>query len=282
VAGTRPILEGETVALTATARWSNGATQSVTNRATWSSEDPRVATVSQQGVVFGLAAGEARVTATFNAVQSTATVSVAGHAHFALSLHVHEGAPTENVSIAGAAVTAVDSGGNPSSGRTDASGRVVLNVRAGPVRITLASNGYETSETGVDVTGEAVLELPLVPVLQELRQSFEYVYPVPPGMPFIDQRRFRVNAHHSGLLIAQYTGTWQTASPQAHTCIEVRDSANRILDHTQGQYDNWAPVIRLAVVAGQAYEVAFYSCNPYGPAATESLAGWAGEVKHPS
>lgn len=282
VTGVRPLLEGETVTLTATAVFSTGATETVTDRVTWSSDDPRIATVSDRGVVAALAAGDTRITATLNGVKGTVTVSVGAQKRFALTLRVHESAPTEDVNIARVAVTAVDSGGTTASGETDAAGGLVLTLKAGPARITLAAAGYEPSEVAVDVTADKVVELPLVPVLQEVRQSFEAVLDKTLRPPFLDQRRFRVNVHHSGVLFVRYTQSALDPFAQAHTCIDIRDATNRSVARTQGVYDNWAPDIRLPVDAGQTYKVIFFSCNPSGLPPTYSLVYWGGEVRHPS
>lgn len=67
---------GGTVQLTATVTLSNGATEDRTSTATWSSENPAVATVAASGVVTAVADGAAGIAASFAAVRGTQNVTV--------------------------------------------------------------------------------------------------------------------------------------------------------------------------------------------------------------
>lgn len=68
---------GETAQLTAIATRSDSSTRDVTDDATWTSSAPATATVSTDGLVTGIAVGNATVTATLNAQTDTTAVTVA-------------------------------------------------------------------------------------------------------------------------------------------------------------------------------------------------------------
>src|SRR5689334_14866993 len=76
VAGTAPPV-GSTAQFSATATLSNNTTQSVTSLAAWQSSNASVVTVNSVGLVTGVGAGEADITATY--------LSVAGRSHVVLS-----------------------------------------------------------------------------------------------------------------------------------------------------------------------------------------------------
>ena len=61
--------------LTATVTLSSGATQDVTDQATWTSSDEEVATVSG-GLVTAVAVGECEVTAAYEGLSGTCAVTV--------------------------------------------------------------------------------------------------------------------------------------------------------------------------------------------------------------
>jgi hypothetical protein len=66
---------GQTSQLVATATFANGTSQVVTNQATWQSSNPTVATVTTTGLVAALTYGTAVVTATFQGVNGSGTVT---------------------------------------------------------------------------------------------------------------------------------------------------------------------------------------------------------------
>ncbi len=75
VSGTAPAV-GTAAQFTATATLSDGSTMDVTSLASWSSSDTSDVTVSTSGVVTGVAAGSAIVTATYSNVTGSLTVAV--------------------------------------------------------------------------------------------------------------------------------------------------------------------------------------------------------------
>jgi hypothetical protein len=76
VSGTAPFI-GTTAPFVATATLSNSASQSVTTQAAWSSSNTTIATVSNDGTVTGVAAGDVDITATYQ--------NVAGHVHVTIT-----------------------------------------------------------------------------------------------------------------------------------------------------------------------------------------------------
>jgi Big-like domain-containing protein len=76
VNGTAPFV-GTTAPFMATATLSNSASQRVTTQAAWSSSNTTIATVSNDGTVTGVAAGDVDITATYQ--------NVAGHAHLTIT-----------------------------------------------------------------------------------------------------------------------------------------------------------------------------------------------------
>ena len=75
---------GSTKPFTATAGYANGATQDVTNQATWSSTDPTVASIqsagqANPGLAKGVAPGNVNITAKLGGVSATTTLNVIGN-----------------------------------------------------------------------------------------------------------------------------------------------------------------------------------------------------------
>jgi hypothetical protein len=67
---------GDTIALTATGTYSNASTADVTATSTWTSDTPSVATVSASGVVTGIHAGTAGISATISSHSGSATATI--------------------------------------------------------------------------------------------------------------------------------------------------------------------------------------------------------------
>jgi hypothetical protein len=276
ISGARTLVEGERVTLVVTVKWSTGATETPASGVTWVSDDARIATVDQQGVVTAVTAGEARIRATFSSVTGTIAFRVSG-APRAVTGAVHESFPTEKTIVAGATVTGVDSEGNKDTAVTDASGRFTLRLVPGTALLTVSASGYDTLIANADLSAE--LSVSLVPGMRVVREGFDYIYPPPAN--FIESRTFRFNVHRTGDIRAGFGPSWESASAQAHTCLEIRDSGNRTLAQARGQYDISAGPISVTVQPG-IYEVKFSSCTPFGGPPIVSLAGFGGEVTHPS
>jgi hypothetical protein len=280
ITGGRSLTEGETVNLVATVRWSTGQTETVTDRVSWTTDDPRIATVDGRGVVTAVAVGEGRIRASFSPVNSTLSIAVSS-GPATVTGRLSESRPTEFVMVGGATVTAVDAAGRTESAVTDAGGRFAVRLIPGLARITVTARGYETMMTSADVARSGTdLSLGVTPELREIRNGFSIDRS---ALPIVAQRTFRADVHHAGELRAAYSGSNTSASAQRHTCLEVRRrSDNRVIAATRGDYDIPAGPIQVQVVAGESYEVKFYSCNPFGPDVIVSMASFGGEIKHPS
>ncbi|SDI41165.1 Ig-like domain (group 2) [Sinosporangium album] len=70
------VVIGATSQLAATATYPDTATRNVTAAAAWSTSNPAIATVSAAGLVTGVAAGTATITATYATLTDTAAVTV--------------------------------------------------------------------------------------------------------------------------------------------------------------------------------------------------------------
>jgi hypothetical protein len=73
---TATIGTGATEQFTATANYSDGSTANVTTTAAWAVGTPTVATINSNGVATGAASGSTPVTASFNGMSGTATLTV--------------------------------------------------------------------------------------------------------------------------------------------------------------------------------------------------------------
>lgn len=76
VTGTAPAI-GASVPFKATATMADGSTQDVTSQSTWSSSNTTIATVSSAGVVTGVAAGAATVSAIYQSISGSDAINVA-------------------------------------------------------------------------------------------------------------------------------------------------------------------------------------------------------------
>lgn len=76
IGGPTTVAEGGTAQLTATAQYSDQASDTVTNQATWTSSNPAVATVSATGLVTALRSGSVDISATFESVVGRRTLPV--------------------------------------------------------------------------------------------------------------------------------------------------------------------------------------------------------------
>lgn len=87
IQGQLMVTEGSTSQLNAIATMSNGTTQNVTSRATWTSSDADIATVSATGLLTGVASGTADISATFSGQTGRETAEVEA-AVFLLTVNV--------------------------------------------------------------------------------------------------------------------------------------------------------------------------------------------------
>ena len=145
---------GGTLLLTATPKDANG--NPLTGRTvTWASSAPAVATVSSTGLVTGMAAGAATITATCEKMSGAAAATVAAPAPLPVaSVSVSPAAPSLTVgATVQLAATPLDASGTPLSGRvvtwatssaavaTVSGSGLVTGVAAGTATITATSEG---------------------------------------------------------------------------------------------------------------------------------------------
>ena len=154
---TSTITAGQTVPLTATLR--DASNNILTGRVVaWSSSNLAIATVSASGVVTGVAAGSATITASSEGKTGTATVSITPKPVASVTVTpatatVNVGATTTLSAIARDADGAVVPGASitwttsNSSRATVSSGGVVTGVSVGTATITATSNGKTGSAT---------------------------------------------------------------------------------------------------------------------------------------
>jgi uncharacterized protein YjdB len=166
---------GGTVQLTATARDASG--NAVTTTITWSSDSPAVAAVNTSGLVTGVAAGTAVITATAGGQSATASITVQ------VPVAAVEVTPATATIGTGETVqlTAAleDASGNPLTGRTvtwsssndgvatvNATG-LVTGVAAGPATITATSEGVSGSAS--ITVQEPVASVDVTPAIDTVR-----------------------------------------------------------------------------------------------------------------
>ena len=161
VAGSSPLV-GATAQFTATATLSDGTTQRVTNLASWSSSDSTIANVSASGVVTGVAAGDADITATYQAIGGKARVTIVRPAPstFTISGTLRDG--TSAGILPNVPIQAADGAGTTRSVTTDASGGFAISgVPPGAVTLTITIAGYEPMTQTTSVSADTHVDLVL-------------------------------------------------------------------------------------------------------------------------
>lgn len=173
----------QTTPLTATATYSDGSTQNITNQATWTSSNVLNATVTTlgtpRGVVTGLLPGAATITAALGGQSASVTVTVtlavvtgisAGTA--ALTLPIGTSAPITVLGQLSDGTTidltsqATFSSTDDSVAAVSASG--VVSARAAGTAAVSATVAGQTVTVNVTVSGIALSQLEISPVLTEL------------------------------------------------------------------------------------------------------------------
>jgi uncharacterized protein YjdB/alpha-tubulin suppressor-like RCC1 family protein len=148
--GSAGLLPGQTIALTATPRDAAGG--QLTGRAvTWTSSAAAVATVTSNGVVTGIAAGSARITANIEGVTSAVTISVLANAVTSVSV-----TPASVSLFAGGtaqlAATAKDTNG------VTLTGRQTYWITSNPAVATVTATGLVTAVSGGNAVITATVE----------------------------------------------------------------------------------------------------------------------------
>lgn len=171
---TTSLSRSATKQFTATGSYSDGTTKDLTATVTWASSAPTIASVSSGGLVTGLAAGSATLTAASGATSAQAQVSVTAATLTALTItpaspSLAKGA-TRQLTAMGAysdgtsrdltgSVTWTSSA--PAVASVNAAG-LVAGVAAGAATISATSGGV-TAQTPVTVTAASLLSLAVTP-----------------------------------------------------------------------------------------------------------------------
>src|SRR5579862_843237 len=164
VSGSAPIT-GAATQFSATAALADGTTQAVTSAAAWTSSNSGVASVSASGVVTGVTAGDADITATYQTISGKAHVTVVRQAPatFTISGTLRDG--TSGGILPRLPVQAADNTGVMRSATTDASGGYAISgVPPGPVTLTVTAVSYEPMTQTAMVSGDTHVDLVLTRV----------------------------------------------------------------------------------------------------------------------
>jgi hypothetical protein len=154
VTGSAPAV-GAAAQFTATATLTNGTTQGATSQATWSSSNPAVATVNGAGLVTGIAAGEADISATFQSIAGRAHITIANTSPivFTLSGTVTDG--TSSGTLPNITLQAVDSVGNSKSAVSNAAGAFsIAGLAPGVATLTASAISYQATRLTVSILGD--------------------------------------------------------------------------------------------------------------------------------
>jgi hypothetical protein len=143
------IQQGTTLQMTAVGNFDDGSTKTLTKGVFWSSSDDGFASVSQSGVVTGVAAGTATISASSGAITGTTTITVTlnnvtaitispnnqnvalgGTTTYTCSATVSGGSPVDVTASVDWSVT--DSGGNPAA-------NISISNQTSPATVTVNS-----------------------------------------------------------------------------------------------------------------------------------------------
>jgi hypothetical protein len=172
IAGPDVVPPGGTAQFTAMAHYSDGSTQDITRDcgSVWRSSDVAVLTISEDGIVSGVAPGETAITLDYWGSPTSGCGIGAGGARrdvmvlppgtFRLSGMVHgEGFP-----VSSAQITVTGGQGPPLSTVSGGDGRYRVYGVAGRVEVRAASAGYHQASLHADIGGHETLNIELTPV----------------------------------------------------------------------------------------------------------------------
>lgn len=167
---------GQTSQLTATATYSDGTIEPVTDRAAWSSTNTAIATVSATGVATFVAVGEVEIRATFKSVTGMARVTVDAVQAVKYDLTGRLTDRDNNRGVENVRVEVTDGPDVQRSATTDVDGRYTLSsLSPGTVTVRITNPKYEPVTRAVTLTGPTRLDVALVPI--------PVAPPAPPAIP---------------------------------------------------------------------------------------------------
>lgn len=157
---------GQTTQLAATASYSDGSTQAVTQGATWTSGNTAVATVSATGLVTFVGLGEADIQATFSGRPGTARVTVIPAPIQRRTLTGTIIDAGRRTGIAGARVEVADGSDSGRSATTAADGGFAVdNLAEGTFTLRVTHRDYDSVQQSVTLAAGARVEIALRPLL---------------------------------------------------------------------------------------------------------------------
>jgi hypothetical protein len=206
---------GQSVQLTASVTLSDGTRSDATTQVAWQSSDVAVATVSSAGLLAIAAPGDADVTATLQAVQGRAHLSVPRppippRTGFDISGVVHESPPTEGIALSGATV-GIHFAGCPScphdneTTTTGADGRFTLpGIDRPGFALIVSKPGYETTQFGVvELPRDQHPDIGLTPAFAMLSERYDFRYQRSECGVYDCRRDISFAVHHGGTLVVQ-------------------------------------------------------------------------------
>jgi Bacterial Ig-like domain (group 2) len=284
IGGVRALEEGATVTLTVSVSVPGGALKDVPEDAavTWSSSNKSIATVSDRGVVTALRTGKVDIGASFDQLSAIASVTVTpGPPIF--SGYVYE-IPTR-IGIQGSSIAVVDASGQTRTIQTQF-GQFTVRLPTGRTRFTVTASGYESTELSIDVSNTTgTLQLGMLPLGSDVRERagvpWEEWHGGPiPGAP-VRQASLSIVVNQPGT-IRTYVDACLSgclASEMALLCAEIRDSSNRVVLLSRGQYDNGPGIPNFQTKGGERYEIKIGVCSEFDPA--YSMKRYYIDVTHP-
>lgn len=165
VTGSAPAV-GATAQFTATATLSDGTTQSVTARATWGSSNTSIASVNENGLVTGVGAGDADITALYQTISGESHIAVARPAAITFTISGVLTDATSGGILPNIKIQAVDSASATQSTTTDGTGAYSIGgVASGVVTMTAAATSYQTITRTVSLAANTRVDIVLARVV---------------------------------------------------------------------------------------------------------------------
>ena len=153
------IAPGESVQLTANAVQSDNSVRDVSGEASWMSTNSRVVEVGATGVAKAVAAGEALITASYQARGAFTRTFVLPVGTYRLGGTVTEAGDR----LAGATVTVISGVGEGLTSTTDGGGQYALFGVSGRIGIQVKKDGYFNRVDQIEVTDHRIVSFELVP-----------------------------------------------------------------------------------------------------------------------
>jgi hypothetical protein len=158
---------GESAQVTATASFSSGATQIVTNDATWSVANVAVATVASGGRVTAVADGTTEIQATYRGISGSVTLQVKSSAPAPARVFTLCGTVTESGAAPVPRANLEVRDGLNAHRITDAdeAGRYCLrDLMPDSFTLRIGKGGYDILDRGVTLSGDLTLDIVITPI----------------------------------------------------------------------------------------------------------------------